>query len=252
MDFLILNENDKNNIFQSFPSMNNNFTNNITNNITNIMTPQEKFDKFNIIPKEEEEKKRIYNEHKFIIYKKKINTNNNPSNRVDFDFKFTFTKPFKDVLSVKLLKATLKIKQNNTFNIGTGNNANGTSGASATAFHYYTLNINELNDLKSDDSTALNKASTDSGVLTRFNNAFAVLDVKNAFDNGEPQGSYANHYNLYENSENIKYFDPPLHELKEFNIKMYQHNYENIVERGRETFLLLEFLVKTKDEITIY
>ena len=33
---------------------------------------------------------------------------------------------------------------------------------------------------------------------------------------------------------------------------MYPHNYENIAERGRDTYLLLEFLVKTKDRITIY
>ena len=114
------------------------------------------------------------------------------------------------------------------------------------------VQINELNDLKSDNSNAINADSTDSGVLNRFDNAFALLDVKTAFDNGEARGSYAHHYNLQENSENIKYFDPPLNQLSELNIKMYPHNYENIAERGRDTYLLLEFLVKTKDRITIY
>ena len=239
MEFLILNEN-------------NEFPNGFPNQITGFLTPEQQLNNFNIIKKQEEEKKTIYNEHKFIIYKKKVNTNNNPGNRVDFNFKFTFTKPFEDVLSVKLLKASLKINKNNTFNIATGNNANGTSGASATAFHFYVLDINELNHTKSDNSNAINADSSDSGVLNKFENAFALLDVKKTFDNGEAQGSYANHYNLQENSENIKYFDPPLNQLKELNIKMYPHNYENIAERGRDTYLLLEFLVKTKDRITIY
>ena len=243
MEFLILNQN-------------NGFPNGFPNQITGFLTPEQQLNNFNIIKKQEEEKKTIYNEHKFIIYKKKVNTNNNPGNRVDFNFKFTFTKPFEDVLSVKLLKASLKINKNNTFNIATGNNANGTSGASATAFHFYVLDINELNDLKSDNSNAINANSTDSGVLNRFENAFALLDLKNVFnnsgDNNSGIGEYAHHYNLQENSENIKYFDPPLNQLKELNIKMYPHNYENIAERGRDTYLLLEFLVKTKDRITIY
>jgi|TARA_B110000238_G_scaffold190884_1_gene224507 hypothetical protein len=236
MDFLILNENDSYNM----------------NNITNFMKPSEKFDKFNIIPNVKEDKKLKYNEQKLIIYKRKINTDNTLANRIDFDFKFTFTIPFKDVLSVKLLKASLKIKEDNTFSIGTGDNDNGTSGADASAFHYYTLNIDELDCLKSDNSNALNTNSTDSGKLNKFNDAFAVLNVENAFDNGETQGSYANHYNIYENSEIIKYFDPPLHELKEFNIKLFPHNYSHIVNRGKDTFLLLEFLIKTADEITVY
>lgn len=244
MEFLILNQN-------------NGFPNGFPNQITGFLTPEQQLNNFNIIQKQEEEKKTIYNEHKFIIYKKKVNTNNNPGNRLDFNFKFTFTKSFKDVLSVQLLKASLKINEANTFTIppnpsSIGNNSNGTSGASATAFHFYVLDIDELNDLKSDNSNAINANSTDSGVLNRFENAFALLDVKTAFDNGEAQGSYAHHYNLQENSENIKYFDPPLNQLKEINIKMYPHNYENIAERGRDTYLLLEFLVKTKDRITIY
>jgi len=240
MEFLILNEN-------------NEFPNGFPNQITGFLTPEQQLNNFNIIKKQEEEKKTIYNEHKFIIYKKKANATNNPSDRLDFNFKFTFTKPFKDVLSVQLLKASLKINEANTFTIATGNNANGTSGASASAFHFYVLDIDELNDLKSDNSNAINADSTDSGVLNRFENAFALLDVKTAFDNDNSGiGSYAHHYNLQENSENIKYFDPPLNQLKELNIKMYPHNYENIAERGKDTYLLLEFLVKTKDRITIY
>jgi len=243
MEFLILNQN-------------NGFPNGFPNQITGFLTPEQKLNNFNIIQKQEEEKKTIYNEHKFIIYKKKANINNTYANRIDFNFKFTFTKPFKDVLSVQLLKASLKINKENTFTTATGNNANGTSGASATAFHFYVLDIDELNDLKSDNSNAINANSTDSGVLNRFENAFALLDLKNAFnnsgDNNSGIGEYAHHYNLQENSENIKYFDPPLNQLKELNIKMYPHNYENIAERGKDTYLLLEFLVKTKDRITIY
>ena len=243
MEFLILNQN-------------NGFPNGFPNQITGFLTPEQQLNNFNIIKKQEKEKKTIYNEHKFIIYKKKANINNTSSNRIDFNFKFTFTKPFKDVLSVQLLKASLKINKANTFTIATGTNANGTSGASATAFHFYVLDINELNDLKSDNSNAINANSTDSGVLNRYENAFALLDLKTAFnnsgDNNSGIGEYAHHYNLQENSENIKYFDPPLNQLKELNIKMYPHNYENIAERGRDTYLLLEFLVKTKDRITIY
>lgn len=243
MEFLILNQN-------------NGFPNGFPNQITGFLTPEQQLNNFNIIQKQEEEKKTIYNEHKFIIYKKKANINNTSSNRIDFNFKFTFTKPFKDVLSVQLLKASLKINKANTFTTGNYDYYNGTTGASETAFHFYVLDINELNDLKSDNSNAINADSTDSGVLNRFENAFALLDLKTAFnnsaDNNSGIGEYAHHYNLQENSENIKYFDPPLNQLSELNIKMYPHNYENIAERGKDTYLLLEFLVKTKDRITIY
>ena len=243
MEFLILNQN-------------NGFPNGFPNQITSFLTPEQQLNNFNIIQKQEEEKKTIYNEHKFIIYKKKVNITNNSSDRIDFNFKFTFTKPFKDVLSVQLLKASLKINKANTFTTGNYDDYNGTTGASETAFHFYVLDINELNDLKSDNSNAINADSTDSGVLNRFENAFALLDLKTAFnnsaDNNSGIGEYAHHYNLQENSENIKYFDPPLNQLSELNIKMYPHNYENIAERGKDTYLLLEFLVKTKDRITIY
>ena len=104
------------------------------------------------------------------LFTKKANINNTSSNRIDFNFKFTFTKPFKDVLSVQLLKASLKINKANTFT-GNYDNYNGTTGTSETAFHFYVLDINELNDLKSDNSNAINADSTDSGVLNRFENA---------------------------------------------------------------------------------
>ena len=73
------------------------------------------------------------------------------------------------------------------------------------------------------------------------------------FDNDSTGlGFYAHYYNTYEYNKNIKYFDPPLNTLKEFNIKLYPHNYNHIANRDNGAYLLLEFLIETTDKLTIY
>jgi hypothetical protein len=191
---------------------------------------------------------------KLIIYKKKTNTSNSESDRINFDFKFTFNEPILNVVSVKLLKATLNIDLAHSITTGTADTANGTNGSDLTAFHYYILNINELNNIIGDNSNSLELDSSNSGEINKLNSSFATLSIDNNFDN-DTSGSltnYAHYYNTYTNNKNINYFDPPLNQLKEFNIKLYPHNYNHIENRSNSSYLLLEFLIETKDKMTIY
>lgn len=233
MDFLILNEEDKNNL-------------KLSNSILNLNNLKD----YNIIENDNIVNKPQYSltEEKLIIYKKKINISN--SDRVDFDFKFKFTTPQKDVVSVKLLKASLKINRDNIYNTGNFDDLNGTTGSSATSFNYYILNIYELNNTTSSNQESLNLDSIPSGKLNNLNDSFAVLDLNTTFDNddtaivGTSLDDYSHFYNFYHQSECIKYFDPPISNLSEFNIKLYPHNYNIIASRGSNTYLLLEFLIK--------
>ena len=235
MDFLILNEKDKNNL-------------KLSNSILNLNNLKD----YNIIENDNIVNKPEYSltEEKLIIYKKKINISNSDSDRVDFDFKFKFTTPQKDVVSVKLLKASLKINRDNIYNTGNFDDVNGTIGSSATSFNYYILNIDELNNTKSSNQESLNLDSIPSGKLNNLNDSFAVLDLNTTFDNddtnivGTSLDDYSHFYNFYHQSECIKYFDPPISNLSEFNIKLYPHNYNTIASRGSDTYLLLEFLIK--------
>ena len=235
MDFLILNEEDKNNL-------------KLSNSILNLNNLKD----YNIIENDNIVNKPQYSltEEKLIIYKKKINISNSESDRVDFDFKFKFTTPQKDVVSVKLLKASLKINRDNIYNTGNFDDVNGTIGPSATSFNYYILNIDELNNTTSSNQESLNLDSIPSGKLNNLNDSFAVLDLNTTFDNddtaivGTSLDDYSHFYNFYHQSESIKYFDPPISNLSEFNIKLYPHNYSTIASRGSNTYLLLEFLIK--------
>ena len=188
---------------------------------------------------------------KLIIYKRKFNASNAQADRINFDFKFSFTEPILNVISVKLLKATLNVNIAHSLTTGTSDTQNGTSGAELTSFHYFILNINELNNTKGDNSNALSLDSSDSSELNKLDNSFATLTIDSNYDNGGSLNNNAHYYNTFENNKNIKYFDPPQN-LKELNIKLYPHNYNHIANRGNSAFLLLEFLVETTDKLTIY
>jgi len=195
----------------------------------------------------------INNPRKLMIYKNKINNSNAQAGRIDFDFKFTFNEPINNIVSVKLLKASLNVDRLHSLITGTGNDENGTSNNEATSFHYYILDINELNNVNSDNSNALLLDSTTSSEINKLNNSFASLILDSNFDNDSTGlGYYAHYYNTYEYNKNIKYFDPPLNTLKEFNIKLYPHNYNHIANRDNGAYLLLEFLIETTDKLTIY
>ena len=196
----------------------------------------------------------INNPRKLMIYKKKINNSNALAGRIDFDFKFTFNEPIHNIVSVKLLKASLNVDRLHSLITGNGNSENGTSNSEATSFHYYILDINELNNVNSDNSNALLLDSTTSTDVNKLDNSFASLILDSNFDNDDSGSlsNYAHYYNTYEYNKNIKYFDPPLNTLKEFNIKLYPHNYNHIANRDNGAYLLLEFLIETTDKLTIY
>lgn len=194
----------------------------------------------------------INNHRKLMIYKKKTNSSNAEADRIDFNFKFIFNEPIHNVISVKLLKASLNVDRLHSLITGTSDVQNGTSGGQSSSFHYYVLDINELNNINGDNSNALSLDSSNSTEMNKLNNSFASLILDSNYDNGGSLNYSAHYYNTYEYNKNIKYFDPPLNNLKEFNIKLYPHNYNHIANRDNGAYLLLEFLVETTDKLTIY
>ena len=196
--------------------------------------------------------KTINNTEKLIIYKKKFNISDVPADRTDFNFKFTFKEPIKNVHNVKLLNATLKVKKEYSIDTGNLDTQNGTSNAQETSFHYYILDIKELNNTFSSNDTSLNLDSTDSNNINNLDNSFATLTLSNIYDNGGSLSDYAHYYNSYYTNKNETFFDPPLNVLKEFNIKLYPHNYDIIANRDNSAYLMLEFLIETTQKIKIY
>ena len=77
-----------------------------------------------------------------------------------------------------------------------------------------------------------------------------LLILEKEYNNYKTINKIIDLYNT--DSKNIKYFDPPLNTLKEFNIKLYPHNYDIIANRDNSAYLMLEFLIETTQKIKIY
>jgi len=211
------------------------------------------FNKFNIIEPPKDDTDYINKPHKLILYKKKTQVGNTAALKRFFDFKFTFTKTYKDVLSVKLLKATLYGKKTQLA-VGSGDSKNGTTD---TDYFHYVMHIDELNNIKGDNSNALTlngSNGTDSGVLNRLNDSFATLRIVKVIDEGTSGSNtpYSYFINRFETHNNIKYFNPPRPNLSSLNIKLYAQNYEPVTSVGKDLFFMAEFLIETKSKFKIY
>lgn len=204
--------------------------------------------------------KLINKPYKLMIYKKKIQSNDNIANRRFFDFKINFTKTYKDITSIKLLKARMYItKPGHVYNANTGNAANGITAATSggvkpSLFWFFILDIPELRNIESSIDKSRDIDGNDTSIITRQNRCFAKLynDVPTIYNGSNALNQYAQYSNTFEKNHNIIYYDPPIHSLSELTLKLYAHNYEPLYSRGRNIHLMLELLIETKEKMTIY
>ena len=219
----------------------------------NNLNLNNEFKRFNIIEPPEHKYHYIKKPYKLVLYKKKTQNDNTSTGKRFFDFKFTFTKTYRDVISVKLLKATLYGKSTE-LSVGSGDSQNGTTD---TDYLHYIMNIDELNNIRSDNTNSLTlngSNGTDSGILNRLEDSFAtlrILKIKNEGNSGS-NTDYSYFINRFETHNNIKYFNPPRPSLNSLNIKLYAQNYEPITSVGKDLYFLAEFLIETKEKFKIY
>ena len=142
---------------------------------------------------------------------------------------FTFDQPFKDVTSVKLLKAY----------------SSGLISSKSTGIledvEFLVLHIDELKKNYGDNSS------------NKLKNSFAILDL----DKVAAPNTSGNNLNFYENTfstnQDIMYFDPPLNCLNKLTCSIYFDNgTSSNTPAGLPIELKLELLINTKDKLRAY
>ena len=142
---------------------------------------------------------------------------------------FTFDQPFKDVTSVKLLKA-------NSYGLIKNNDDELLENV-----EFLVLHIDELKKNYSDNSSK------------KLKNSFAILDLDKVCS---PIASNDN-FNFYENTfstnKDIMYFDPPLNCLNKLTCSIYFDNgTSSNTPSSLPIELKLELLINTKDKLRAY
>jgi len=199
--------------------MNTQFGKNFGINSNVIDNNTETYKKYNVIPDKGLKSSIINKPHKLVV----------SFDQGDVSSSMILNEPFRDVVSVKLLNAIF---------IESGP-ADATS--SLTIPTFITLSINELNNVYS--------TSTPGGLSLL--NSFATLEYDKTYDRDVTGNTHK--VNIYKtnfgNSQDIRYFDPPLNSLSQLNISLYD---DNSTTASGTYKCKLEFIVETKEKLRVY
>ena len=201
----------------------------INNNDTDLL-------KYNILPQQQEEEQYINKQELVTLYADITGTHT-----------FTLNENIKDVVSVKLLSAY------------------GSGSYTTTPWSDVFFAIIHIDQLGKNDSGYYKKSSTDivtpagtgadtqdddDNNLNKLDNSFCVLENYNAM---ETSSSHKRNFykNEFKDSQDIKYFDPPLADLKKLDVTIYDTVYT--ASASTQPFQLkLNLLVETIKKIRIY
>jgi hypothetical protein len=177
------------------------------------------YKKYDIIPDNNLKSKIINKPHKLVI----------SFNQSHVSDPIILNEPFRDVVSVKLLNAIFI--------------ESGPADATAplTIPTFITLCINELNNVYSTSTPAGNKLL----------NSFSTLEYDKTYDRDVTGNTHK--VNIYKTnfgqSQDIRYFDPPLNSLSKMNISLFDDNSNTAAGTYN---CKLEFIVETKDKLRVY
>lgn len=192
-----------------------------TNNITNINTPEESFQKYNVIPNSGLESQLINKPYNVVLYKDVTGTHT-----------FTLNERIKNVVSVKLLSAYGSAQQ-------------------STAWGGKFFAILQIDELQKNVSAYDASDPTDNdNSLNKLENSFAVLEN---YDNYQTSSGAARNWyrNEFIHNHDIKYFDPPLPQLQHLNLTIYDTPFTNTpATAGLQ--LRMNLLIETTEKLRVY
>mgnify|MGYP001313986767 CR=1 FL=1 len=192
-----------------------------TNNITNFITPQQSFDKYNVIPNSGLKSQLINRPYNVVLYKDITGTHT-----------FTLNETIKNVVSVKLLSA-----------YGSSQKSTAWGGK-----FFAILHINEL--IKNVSAYDASDPVDNNNALNKLDNSFAVLEN---YDNYQTSsGTGRNWYrNEFIHNHDIMYFDPPKPQLKNLTMTIYDTPFTNTASTAALQ-LRMNLLIETTEKLRVY